>query len=308
MGLSSVLSSANMGLNITQSALDVVARNIANADTPGYSRKALEPAQVLAGGELIGLNDVELRRTVDSFLQSQIRVETASFQNAELKFDFLSRIDKLFGAPGAENALDTLVNDFSSALQQLTGSPDNFAVREQVVVDAETLAQQLRQLSGEVQSLRQLAEDTLADDINELNNALGSLHEINQQLALGAVNDVPSANLLDERDKFLSQISEFIEIRVTERPNGTVSVISRAGNTLLGTEPVTLEFDRHGDITANSFYSSNPADREVGTIELVSGGGHRIDLIENDVLRTGRIGALVELRDQGARRGASAIG
>ncbi len=297
MGLGSVLSTANQGLNLTQRSLDVVAQNIANADTAGYTKKSLQPVRLLDNGTQVGITGVELQRTVDTFLQGQIWTETAAFNNADVRHQFLERLDQLFGAPGAANSLDTLVDGFAGSLQELTSAPDSFATRTQVVGDAEALAQQLRQLSGDIQSLRQLTENTIAADVGELNSALQSLSDINRQFALGAVSNTPSADLLDERDKFIGQISQFIEINVTEQPDGSVSIVSRSGNTLLGNSPVTLSFDQRGDITATSLYSGNAADRSVGTITLESSGGFTIDLIQNNGLTTGRIGALVDLRD-----------
>lgn len=297
MGLGSVLSTANQGLNLTQRSLDVVAQNIANADTVGYTKKSLQPVRILNNGTQVGITSVELQRSVDTFLQGQIWTETAAFNGADVRHQFLERLDQLFGAPGAANSLDTLIDGFSGSLQELTGAPDSFATRAQVVGDAEALAQQLRQLSGDIQSLRQLTENTIAADVGELNSALQSLSDINRQFALGAVSNTPSADLLDERDKFIGQISQYIEINVTEKPDGAVSIVSRSGNTLLGNSPVTLSFDQRGDVTATSLYSGNDADRGVGTISLESSGGFTIDLIQNNGLTTGRIGALVDLRD-----------
>lgn len=297
MGLSSVLSTANQGLGLTQRSLDVVAQNIANADTPGYTQKSLQPVQLVSNGAAVGITSVELQRTVDVFLQSQIWTETAAFNNADVRHQFLQQLDQLFGAPGGANSLDTLIDSFAGSLQELTNTPDAFTSRAQVVGDAEVLAQQLRQLSGDIQSLRQLAEDTIANEIDELNSALQSLSEINGQLNLVASTGAPPADLLDERDKFIGQISQFLEINVTENTNGSVSIVSRTGNTLLGNSPVTLTFDQRGDITANSLYTTDPATSGVGTISLVSSNGFSIDLIENNALNTGRLGALIDIRD-----------
>ena len=53
MGLSSILGIATTGLNTTQTGLDVVARNVANADTPGYSTKSVGQTNSIAGGTSI---------------------------------------------------------------------------------------------------------------------------------------------------------------------------------------------------------------------------------------------------------------
>lgn len=298
MGLTSVLGAATSGLRVTQDSLDVVARNIANAETPGYTRKSLEQAARIVGDFNIGVRARDITRAVDSFLQTQIRTQTADFSHTDVRLEFLQHLDRIFGAPGDPNALDTIVSEFAGALQDLTTTPESFATREEVVSGATTLAQQLRVLSAQVQDLRQLAEDSIDQAVKDINTALGELARVNEQLATRPASDAPPADLLDERDKFLDQLSEFFDITVTEEPNGAVVVSLANGNTLVdrGT-PVTLTFDHRGDISASALYSTNDADRRVGTIKLQSSNGFTFDLIANGVLKSGRLGGLVALRD-----------
>lgn len=296
MGLSSILSVANSGLRVTQSGLEVVARNVANADTPGYTRKTVGQENLFAGDRSLGVRELNVSREIDQFLQTQLRLETSTFSSLSIQNQFLTRVDQLFGEPGAANSLDTIVNEFSQSLQELTGSPESYTNRELVVSNAQALTQQLHSLSNEVQSLRQSAEDGIATAVTELNDALGQLQKINEQL-LGEVTGSPPADLLDERDKFIGLIAEYIDIRVTEDSTGQVTILAQDGNTLLDGLPATLEFDQRGDISAHSLYSNDPAERGVGTITLTSVEGYSIDLIRNGSINSGRIGGLIDLRD-----------
>lgn len=297
MGLSNILNIATSGLSLTQSNLSVVARNVANVDTPGYSAKRLTQQNNLSGGEGIGVRELDLRRTVNEFLQAQLRVETAAFGAADVRSDFLARIDQLFGEPGGPNGLDTVLNRFFQSVQELTATPDGFTTREAVIGDAQLTAQQLRQLTQDVQSLRQLAEDSLAVAIDEVNEALSQLANINQSLAVNATGQSPPPDLLDERDRFIDQISQNLDIRISEAANGSVSIFTRSGNALLEGQPVELVFDRQGNIGPLSLYSDVPADRGVGTVTLNAVNGFSFDLIRNGILDSGRIGGLIELRD-----------
>ncbi|MDA7949631.1 MAG: flagellar hook-associated protein FlgK, partial [Hyphomicrobiaceae bacterium] len=191
-----------------------------------------------------------------------------------------------------------LMNEFVQSLQQLTAAPENFSVREAVVGDAQVLAQQLRQLSADVQSMRQLAEDSIAVAIDEVNEALQQLATINQTLGTQGAGPFPPADLLDERDKFIDVISKNLDVRVKEADDGTVSIFTRSGNALLEGIPVQLNFDQRGDINATTLYSDNPADRGVGTVTLTASNGFSIDLIRNGILDSGRIGGLIEMRDE----------
>ena len=298
MGLSSILNIATSGLGITQASLDVVARNIANSDTPGYSAKTLAQENIISGNLSLGVRELDVRRTVDQFIQAQLRLESAALGDVEVRNDFLTQIDQLFGSPGGPNGLDTILNQFVQSLQELTASSDNFSVRAQVVSDAQLMAQQLRQLSADVQVMRQLAEDSLADAIEEVNEALSQLETINQTLGSHGAGQAPPADLLDERDKFIDQIAQHLDIRIDEDTNGIVSIFTRSGNTLLEGQAIQLNFDHRANITAQALYSDVPADRGVGTVTLSAANGFSIDLIRNGILDSGRIGGLIEMRDQ----------
>ena len=297
MGLSSILNIAGSGLNITQAGLDIVARNVANADTPGYTKKTVGQENFGSGQNSFGVREISVTRTIDQFLQARFWEETAALSDVEVRRDFMERIDQLFGQPGSPTALDTIYNEFTSSLQDLTSTPELYSTRQQVVSNAQTLAQQLQQLSGEVQSLRQSAEDSLAQAVADVNEALTQLSKINQTLGVEASRGAPSADLLDQRDKFINQIAEFLDIRVNEAADGTVSIFTQSGNALLAGLPVQLQFDQRGDINATSLYSAVDADRGVGTLKITASNGFEIDLIRNGILDSGRIGALIELRD-----------
>lgn len=297
MGLSSILSIAGSGLNISQANLDVVARNIANADTPGYTKKTLGQENITSGDRSFGVSKTAVTRTVDAFLQKQLRIETAALSDVEVRKDYLERLDQMFGEPGGDGALDTLYNEFTQSLQELTASPDMFSARQGVVSSAQLFAQSLNQLSGEVQALRQLAEDSIAQAVTDVNEALEQLQSVNQTISIQSSRGEPPADLLDERDKFVDQISEFLEIRVVEADNGAVSLFTGSGAALLEGLPVQLTFDHQSDISANALYSDDEAERGVGTVKAIASNGYDVDLIRNGVLDSGRLGALIGLRD-----------
>jgi flagellar hook-associated protein 1 FlgK len=296
MGLLNALNAANSGLRATESGLAVVSRNIANADTPGYTKKSLAQNTLTVGGASFGVESTSVQRSVNAFLQTQLRLETSQFNGLSVRQEFLGQIDQMFGEPGAANALDTLVNSFSQSLQQLAATPESFASRETVIADAATFAQQLRQLSGGVQAQRQNAEDLIADAVIDVNAALEQLAVINGQVVISGLSDL-KADILDERDKLIDQVAGLLEIKVHERDNGAVLITTASGNTLLDGQAAQLSFDRRGNIGAQSLYSTNPADRGVGTLALVSPNGLSIDLLEQGILSDGRIGTLIELRD-----------
>ena len=160
MGLTQVINVANTGLSATEAGLEIIARNVANADTPGYTRKSQDLHSLVAEGQSMGVRIGDVTRVVNKFLQTELRGEISNLSSLNTKKQFVDRLDELFGQPGSSNALDTILNNFTDAIQQLTTSPDDFTVRQTAVADAQGMAGQLRTLSTEIQDLRQLAEDS----------------------------------------------------------------------------------------------------------------------------------------------------
>ena len=183
MGLTNILSTSNSGLRVTQTSIDVVARNIANAGTDGYTRKVAAQENLLAGEQGLGARISGVYREVNQFVQQQLFIEDSRLAYSNEISNFLSQVDRLFGAPGGPGALDTRLNDFTQSLQDLSTQPESHAARAAVIAQAEGVASTLRNLTDGVQGLRQLAEDSIADGIADLNNLLQKLEDVNTQIA-----------------------------------------------------------------------------------------------------------------------------
>ena len=298
MGLTHILKTANSGLTVTQSSIDTVARNIANAGTDGYTRKLTQQDNLLAGEQGMGARISGVYREVDAYVQQQLFIEDSRFSYSSVMSNYLSQVDQLFGAPGGAGALDSKLNDFALSLQDLSTQPESHAARAAVVAQAEGVASSLRHLTDGVQSLRQLAEDSIADGIADLNNVLAKLQDVNNQVANAKALGAEFADLLDQRDLLVNKISDYMEVTVREDTTGRAIVYSKSGNVLVDNEAVTLGFDRNGNLHPGALYHTDPTQRDVGTVTLQGSNGYEIDLIENGILSTGKLGALIELRDE----------
>src|SRR5690349_19455002 len=112
MGLGTAITAAISGLRVTQSNLSLISANIANAETPGYVKKTMTQASAASGNVTIGVKISGVNRELDQFLQRQLRVETSGGAYATLRSDFFQRLQGVLGQPGANNALESVFNDF----------------------------------------------------------------------------------------------------------------------------------------------------------------------------------------------------
>ena len=298
MSLSQALATAVAGLRTSQSALSLVAGNVANAETPGYVRKTATQVETAAGSFGIGVRIDAINRVLDQYIQRQLQVETSGAAYADLRAQFYDQLQRVYGAPGSDSALETTFNNFVTTLQALSTSPDSVSARSAVLASAKVLAQQLNGMSTDIQGLRASAELGLSDSIAKANEAMRRIAEINQELGTVNANDSTSANLIDQRDIYIDQLAQLMDIKVVKNDHNQVSVFTNSGIQLAGLSAARLAFDAQGSMNALAFWNADPAERNVGTIVLAGVGGGDFDLIANNSIRSGKIAAYLEMRDQ----------
>jgi flagellar hook-associated protein 1 FlgK len=295
MSLSQALNTSLSGLRASQTGLSLIAANIANAQTPGYVRKTLDLAATTAGGNSVRI--IGVNRELDQYLQRQLRVETSGGSYADLRAQFYQRLQAVYGEPGSDSALATIFDKFTSAVQTLVTSPDSTAARSQVLSTAQVLAQALNGATTDIQALRGDAEAGLADAVATANNAMQKIAQINAQLAGRDLRDASDAALADQRDQYVDQLAQLMDIRIVENSQNQITVFTNSGVQLVGTDAAQLSFDAQGTVSAATLWDSDPAKSNLGSLMLIAGNGSAIDLIANRSIRSGKIAAYLEMRD-----------
>ena len=297
MGLGQALTSAVSGLRVTQSGLSLIASNIANAETPGYVKKSATQVAAASGDLTIGVRLSSISRELDQYLQRQLRTETSGGAYATLRSEFFQRLQSVFGQPGESNALESVFNNFTSAIQALSTSPDSSASRYGVLTAGQTLAQHLNGMTADIQGLRSDAELGLSDAVNQANAALRNIATINRQLGLTNVQDATTATLKDQRDFYIDQLSQLMDIKVVQTDHNQLNIFTRAGTQLVGDRAATIIFDAKGSLSAASQWDVDPSKCSVGTLLLDPGSGGTVDMIAGNMFGSGKIAALLEMRD-----------
>jgi len=297
MSLTQAIATAVTGMRATQAGLSIVAANVANAETPGYVRKTAAQVSTAAGAMGVGVRVAAINRELDQYVQRQMRVENSGAGYAGLRAEFYARLQSVYGVPGAVSTLESVYNEFMGTLQALSTSPESAAARSAVINAAQVLAQHLNGMTTDVQALRGDAELGLADAINKANHAMARIAQINQQIATANAGDATTANLLDQRDVYIDQLSRLMDINVIRNDYNQVSVFTNSGIQLVGIEAATLAFDAQGSMNAAAQWSADPAKRTVGTILLKGPNGGDVDLIASGAIRSGEIAAYLEMRD-----------
>lgn len=296
MGLSTALGTATSGLRATQIGLGVVSENVANAGTAGYVRRSVSNVDT-TNGSSIGITNPNVQRLLDKIVQSQLWQETSGAAYTSTRASTFAALDQLYGAPGSTNALDTVYNTFTSSLQALQTDPSSYANRTGVLDAATALASRLNGLSAGVQQQRNAAEAGIASAVTRTNELLSSLTSVNARIVNGG-GASGEANLRDQRDRIVSELAQYVDIRTSEAPNGSLTIVTGSGTQIFDGRPaVTFSFDQRNAIGPQSQWSANAAQRGVGTITATDLSGNTFDAVSNKTFRSGEIGALLELRD-----------
>jgi len=297
MSLTQALNISSSGLKATQAGMALIASNVANAQAPGYVRKTMLLNSVAASATGNSVRVGAIQRELDTYLQKQLRTETSGGAYADTRATFYDRLQQLYGDPNSDSALSAVYNTFTNSLQSLVTSPDSAAARSLVVSNAQVLAQTLNGMTTDLQSLRTDAENGIADAVATANDAMKKIADLNNQLAGHPITNASDAALADQRDAAIDTLSQLMDIRVSQSSDGTLNVFTNSGVQLVGNTASQLAFDTHNAVTATSQWSADPNERTLGTLTLVSPNGGSMDLIANKSIRSGKIAALIDMRD-----------
>jgi flagellar hook-associated protein 1 FlgK len=153
-------------------------------------------------------------------------------------------------------------------------------------------------MSNSIQGLRGDAELGLSDAVSQANEAMSQIAKLNAQLAGSSDNDAATATMLDERDNYINQLSQLMDINVIPGDHNQLTVYTNSGVQLVGTQASILGFDPQGTVSATTLWSTDPNQRSVGTITLTSPLGNSVDLVQSNSIRSGTIAAYLQMRDQ----------
>lgn len=227
--MSDLLSIGASGVRAYQSALGTVSDNIANANTPGYTRRATSLTEVIsASGSLTqarvieqnGVNATGVSRSADAYQAAAVRVSGSDLARTQTAATWLTQVQ---GALTGNNLGDRLTGFFAAATT-LSADPTSTATRSAMLEAGTSVA---NAFSGTGRALDQAASDLdgTADDAAAKLNALGAaLAKVNDGLGRVASGSAAAAGLADQRDQLLDEMSAVSDINVQTDALGRASV------------------------------------------------------------------------------------
>lgn len=229
-------------LTTHQRALDVTGHNIANVNTPGYTRQEAVLASVpppgslsrfvaplLAGG---GVRVAGFRQARDAFLDRQLRQARQTAAEWRARADFWSQVEAVFPEP-SDSGLAELLARFWNAWQELSLNPESLAARTSLVQQAQVLTDALRQAAQRLDQVRQHLDAVATGHVERINQLARELANVNTQIARLEVSGQRALDLRDHREQLLAELEELADVTYTETDTGELLVFLQ-GRELVG--------------------------------------------------------------------------
>jgi flagellar hook-associated protein 1 FlgK len=288
MSIFAPLTIGRQALLASERAIGVTGHNIATVNTPGYTRQTpvLHATRPDAQGFGTGVEVEAVVRSVDAFLAARQRTSASSLGGATTGRQLLDRLQALF--PVGDLGIGNALAEFFASANALADSPQDLAVRNELLEAGHALASQIRGAAGGIQTLQREADQRLGQAAFDANAVLQNLAQLNREIIAAHHAGRAPNDLRDQRELALAELAKQLSIQVIEAEDGGVNVFAASGQGLLiGTDAATLTTEL--DPTALGL-DGNPLSK----IGIAARDGSVISLA-GDV--GGTIGTLLGLRD-----------
>lgn len=276
--MSELIKIGSTGVRVNQTNLNVTGHNIANVDTDGYSRQdalqvtnsALSRHYGYAGQ---GANTDTIRRISNEFLTTQLRNDTSLAKEREMLLQYSKQLDRLLADPDASpgNAL----NEFFAAMQALADDPNNNTLRNQVLAQSDSLAQRFNLMDERFTDMQESINIQIESSVGEINRLASGIADLNRAiLEAESRHGQPANDLKDKREEHLRQLSEYIDVDVTQSNDGRLTVSLGKGFPLVvGDKSYALESDNiSSDARKLGVFLTNKENEQIDVTGFVRGG------------------------------------
>ena len=284
MGLTSSLYIGRSGLLASQAAIQVAGNNLANLATEGYHRNDISLAAVRSNeiqrGIFLGqgVQIASITRQVDAALETRLRAAVSDEGGSRVSQDLWSEIEAIENEL-SEIDISTRMAEFFNAWSQIANNPQDLSLRTLAVEQATTLTDYIKSVRSEFGQLQKRIDSRTANAANTVNDLMDRIAQLNQSIALQEGGQQTQAGgLRDQRDLYLTELSQYLDVSVIEQRNGTIDLY-------VGSLPIVL-----GNQNRGIAVTSESVDGElVTTVRLA---------VDNSPLsiQSGELGALVKFR------------
>lgn len=289
MSVNNILDVGQRGLQAQRQGLTTTSSNIANANTPGYSRQKTQlvnqPPQMINGLPVgSGVQVKKVIRVHDDFVQKQLIDENQMLGNLKIKSEVLSRFESLTTQEGSN--LSESINRFFNDVRQLATNVENPSLRNVVKGSAESLVRSFNQMNQSLEMGRRELDLRIGDAVNQININSTEIANLNEAIVQAESRGEAPNELLDRRDMLIRDLAQKIDVQVTDDQRGQKTVV--AGNALL------VQGNHHFDLSVQRTAASD--NKAAGSMSVfVHSSGVPREITKS--VKSGELAGLMQARD-----------
>ncbi|OHC80430.1 MAG: flagellar hook-associated protein FlgK [Rhodoferax sp. RIFCSPLOWO2_12_FULL_60_11] len=297
--MSGLLSVGTRALQANQVMLQTAGNNIANVNTPGYSRQSAvlqtTTGQFTGGGYIgKGVDIQTIQRNFSAFLTRQSALASATGAADSSRADKLKQLEGLF--PGGTAGLGATINDMLNAFSDVANAPTDLTARTVALTRVDEAAKRMRSASQNLDDLQSGVAQELGQKVSNINSLAQSIADINDKIARTQGSGQPPNDLLDQRDQLVRDLNQYVQTSSITASDGTVGIFLAGSQALvLGStvSPVSIVKDDFGDPLKSKL--------------AISRGGQVITLDEN-ALGGGEVAGLLRFQNNDLVEGRNLLG
>lgn len=276
-------------LKVAQAGISVTSHNIANANTPGYTRQEILQTAVLpqntgSGFFGQGADVTSVKRNYDEFLSAQVGEAQTRSSSLNTQYALSQQVSNLLG--DTNGGLTPALQDFFGSINTVANAPESIAARQTMIGSAQSLANRLQSLDNRLTEIRNGLNGQITNSTANINSYAKQIAVLNDNIvrakALSGPNQAPN-DLLDQRDQLLAQLSQEIRVTSVKQPDGSMDVFIGNGQSLvIGTQASLLRA------------VSSPTDQTALEVVYVNDKG--VSRIQQSALQGGNLGGYITFR------------
>ncbi len=278
MSLTTILSTATSGLIAAQTGIRTVSDNVANANTPGYVRKAINQTSLVTRGVGAGVNVEGITRVVDQYLQSASLTAGSSAGSANALSEMLDRAQGLFGDPSSDSSFFGGLDQALATFAALADDPASSLQRSQSLSALQTFFDDSKRITSSLVQIRQEADTRINSNVNRANDLLAQIAQLNIDIRHAKVGGADSSGSENIQSQLIDKLSTLVNVQTQQSSGGGVVIRTQDGMLLADEQAGTLAYQSSG--TAAGFLTVKPANGGGQVFDGTFSGGEIVGLLQ----------------------------
>ncbi len=298
--MSGVMGVSVSALNAAQVGLQTTGHNIANANTPGFTRQEVEMAvrkpQYLGSGYVgQGVNVETVKRAYSQFLTGQVLSEQTQASMLNTYHAQIQQIDNVIADPTA--GISPAIQDFFTSVNNVSSAPESQPARQAMLNSAGALTSRFQSLGQRFIDVNNTVQSQISNSISLVNSYSSQIAALNQNIVmLQATSNQPPNDVLDQRDRLIAELNKEIKTTVVKQSDGAYNIFIGNGQSLVV-----------GSTAFSLGIAQSPADPSKQDIVYRNMDGSKTTLQQSS-LQGGNLGGFLTFRDTTLANSQNALG